>query len=141
MIADDFDAVVAAIPFATELGIEVISATPCRVAATMAWAPQRCTTGGLLHGGAIMAFADTIGAIGAALNLPAGAGTATIESKTNFFRGIHDGSLNATSTPLHIGRRTIVMQTNITDVGGKLVAHVIQTQAVLGADKSHDLCA
>jgi 1,4-dihydroxy-2-naphthoyl-CoA hydrolase len=133
MVPDDAVPLLASIPFAAALGIELATATPQHVTATMSWSRDRCTTGGLLHGGAMMAFADTVGAVCAALNLPAGAGTATIESKTNFFRGVRDGVLGANSAPLHVGRRTIVVQTNLTDDRGKLVAQVSQTQAVLPA--------
>lgn len=122
---------VAAMPFAAALGIEIGEVTPQRVIATMDWAPDRCTVGGILHGGALMAFADAIGAVCAVANLPPGAGTSTIESKTNFFRAVRGGTVTATSTPLHVGRTTIVAQTSLTDDRGKLVAQVTQTQAVL----------
>lgn len=123
--------IVASVPFATVLGIEVGEVTPQQVTATMDWAEDRCTTGGMLHGGALMAFADTVGAVCAVANLPAGATTATIESKTNFFRAVRAGRVTATCLPLHVGRTTIVAQTNLTDDRGKLVAQVTQTQAVL----------
>ena len=123
--------IVASVPFATVLGIEVGEVTPQQVTATMDWAEDRCTTGGMLHGGALMAFADTVGAVCAVANLPQGASTSTIESKTNFFRAVREGTVTATSTPLHVGRTTIVAQTNLTDDRGKLVAQVTQTQAVL----------
>lgn len=125
------DDIASAIPFAATLGIKVTEATPQQVTATMDWAEERCTTGGILHGGALMAFADTIGAVCAVANLPPGAGTATIESKTNFFRAVRGGVVTANSEPLHIGRTTIVVQTNLTDERGKPVAQVTQTQAVL----------
>lgn len=123
--------VVASVPFAAVLGIEIGAVTPQQVTATMDWAEDRCTTGSILHGGALMAFADTVGAVCAVANLPPGAGTATIESKTNFFRAVRAGSVTATSLPLHVGRTTIVAQTDLTDDRGKLVARVTQTQAVL----------
>jgi uncharacterized protein (TIGR00369 family) len=122
---------VAAMPFAVECGIEIASATAEEVAGNMAWAPERCTAGGVLHGGALMTLADTVGAACAVLNLPAGAGTSTIESKTNFFRAVRDGSVHATARPLHVGRTTIVVNTEIRNDEGKLVAVVTQTQAVL----------
>jgi uncharacterized protein (TIGR00369 family) len=122
---------VAAVPFAARLGIQVKEVSPQRVIASMSWAEDRCTTSGILHGGALMAFADTIGAMCAAANLPPGAGTTTIESKTNFFRAVRGGVVTATSEPLHVGRTTIVAQTNLADDRGKLVAQVTQTQAVL----------
>lgn len=130
-MTDDFAGLIKLIPFAEELGIELTEASPERVVATMSWAEKRCTTGGIIHGGALMAFADTIGALCAAVNLPPGAGTATIESKTNFFRAVRGGVVTATAKPLHVGRSTIVAQTNLTDDQGRLVGQVTQTQAVL----------
>lgn len=127
----DLTALVASMPFAAGCGIEIDRAGPDEVTARMSWAAERCTTGGVLHGGALMAFADTIGAVCAFLNLPAGAGTSTIESKTNFFRGVRAGTVHAVSRPLHVGRTTIVAQTDLTDDDGKRVAQVTQTQAVL----------
>ncbi|OBI48111.1 aromatic compound degradation protein PaaI [Mycobacterium kyorinense] len=127
----DTDNLATLIPFAGTLGIDVVEVTPQRVTATMDWAEDRCTTGGILHGGALMAFADTIGALCAVANLPPGAGTATIESKTNLFRAVRAGTVTAICEPLHVGRTTIVAQTNLTDDSGKLVAQVTQTQAVL----------
>ncbi len=118
-------------PFAVGLGIEVTAASPAEVRGRLAWAPERCTTGGVLHGGALMALGDTLGAIAAFLNLPAGAGTTTIESKTNFFRAVRSGTVEATTRPLHVGRRVIVVQTDVRGEDGKLVAQVTQTQAVV----------
>ena len=93
---------------------------------------ELCTVPGVLHGGALMAFADTLGACGTGLNLPAGAGTTTIESKTNFFRaGSVGATLVAECVPLHRGRRTMVWQTQVRDDGGRLLAQVVQTQIVL----------
>ncbi len=123
--------VVDSMPFAAALQIEVTDLTPQQVTATMAWAPERCTTAGILHGGALMAFADSVGAVCAVANLPQGASTSTIESKTNFFRAVREGAVTATSVPLHVGRTTIVVQTDLTEDRGKLVARVTQTQAVL----------
>ena len=86
----------------------------------MAWAADRCTIGGLLHGGALMTLADSVGAVCAFLNLPEGASTSTIESKTNFFRGVRDGRGRRDGrTPLHVGRTTIVVQTDIRDIEDK----------------------
>ncbi|TMQ28251.1 MAG: PaaI family thioesterase [Deltaproteobacteria bacterium] len=90
-----------------------------------------CTTAGVIHGGALMAFADSLGALCAFMNLPAGATTATIESKTNFFRPVTKGAVHGTTTPLHVGRTTIVAQTDLRDDAGKRVALVTQTQAVI----------
>ena len=131
MPAPDPQALAAAMPFAVGLGIEVTAATPDEVRGRLAWAPDRCTTAGILHGGAIMTLADTLGAICAFLNLPAGAGTSTIESKTNFFAAVRSGHVDAVTHPLHVGRRTIVVQTDVRDAAGRRVAQVTQTQAVL----------
>ncbi len=125
--------IVATMPFASALGVELVDAQPDRVVATMPWSDDKTTIGGRLHGGAIMAFADTIGAVCSFLNLPAGATTSTIESKTNFFRGLGGGTLTATSTPLHVGSTTIVVRTDLVDDRGKAVASVTQTQIVLPA--------
>ena len=119
-------------PFSVALGVSLERATPDEVVGSLDWAPARCTAGGLLHGGALMALADSLGAICAFLNLPEGAGTATIESKTNFFRGVRAGSVTGVARPLHTGRSTIVVETRLADDDGRPVALVIQTQAVLG---------
>jgi uncharacterized protein (TIGR00369 family) len=119
-------------PLATTLGIEIFEATKEKVVGRLKVRPEICTSGHILHGGAIMAFADTLGATGAFLNLPDGAGTATIESKTNFISGAKEGTtVTAESTPVHIGRRTSVWTTKITREDGKLVAIVTQSQMVL----------
>jgi uncharacterized protein (TIGR00369 family) len=124
--------VAAASPFTAFLGIEMVSASPQEVRARLRWSPERCTAGGVLHGGALMGLADNVGGFCAFLNLPETAGgTATIESKTNFFAPVREGSVNAVSRPLHTGRRTIVVDTELYDDAGKLVARVTQTQAVL----------
>jgi 1,4-dihydroxy-2-naphthoyl-CoA hydrolase len=133
MTTSDRVADIPPLPFADVLGITVAELTAEQATATMAWAEQLCTAGGVLHGGALMAFADTVGALCAVANLPKGAGTSTIESKTNFFRAVRGGIVTATCKPLHVGRSTIVVQTNLRDDRGKPVAQVTQTQAVLGA--------
>jgi uncharacterized protein (TIGR00369 family) len=125
------DDVLAAIPFAAELGLELTAAEAEEVRGRMAWAPERCTAGGVLHGGALMAFADTLGAVCAFLNLPEGATTATIESKTNLFRAVREGHVSGTARPLHVGRSFIVVQTDLLDDEERRVAQVTQTQAVL----------
>jgi 1,4-dihydroxy-2-naphthoyl-CoA hydrolase len=120
------------IPFAGHLGIEVTAAEPTEVRGGMEWAPEKCTSAGVLHGGALMAFADTLGGVCAFLNLPDGGGTtATVESKTNFFRAVRDGHVDARSRQLQRGRTTIVVETDLHDAAGKHVARVTQTQAVL----------
>ena len=124
--------VAAAAPFAGYLGIEIVSASPNEVRGRLAWSEDKCTTGGVLHGGALMGLADSLGGFCAFLNLPPDAhGTATIESKTNFLGPIRGGYVNAVARPLHTGKRTIVVDTELYDDGGKLVARVTQTQAVL----------
>ena len=124
--------VAAAAPFTSFLRIEMVSASPHEVRARLAWSEDLCTVGGVMHGGALMGLADNVGGFCAFLNLPDGAGgTATIESKTNFFGPVREGYVNATSRPLHTGRRTIVVDTELHDDAGKLVARVTQTQAVL----------
>ena len=122
----------AAMPFGAALGLEIVSADPAEVRARLAWEERLCTAGGVLHGGALMALADTAGAYLAFLNLPEGAGgTATIESKTNFFRAVREGHVHARSRLLHRGRTTIVAETDLFDDAEKHVARVTQTQAVL----------
>ena len=117
-------------PFAAAIGIELLEAHPDVVRGRLEWAPERCTAGGVLHGGALIALADTCGAVCAFLNLPPGAqGTSTIESKTNFLRGVRDGVITATSRPLRVGRTLSVLETEVVREDGALVAKVAQTQA------------
>jgi 1,4-dihydroxy-2-naphthoyl-CoA hydrolase len=118
-------------PFAATLGIELDVAGPREVRGHLAWAARLCTAGGILHGGVLMALADSLGGICAYLNLPAGARTATISSATAFTRGIGSGMVTAVTRPLHTGRTVIVVQTDLTDGAGRLAAQVTQTQAVL----------
>lgn len=122
---------VATIPFAAELGIEVSSAEPGEARGSLEWRAELCTASGVMHGGALITLADTLGAICAFLNLPEGAGTATIESKTNLFRAVREGRVDGTSRPLHVGRSFIVVQTDLADSESRPVAIVTQTQAVL----------
>jgi uncharacterized protein (TIGR00369 family) len=119
------------VPFAGIVGLEVLSASREEVRGRLPWAPERCTTGGVLHGGALMSLADTLGASCAFLNVPPGASTTTIESKTNFFRAVRDGHVDAVAKPLHVGRTTIVVQTDLSDAEGNRVAVTTQTQMVL----------
>lgn len=116
------------------LGIRFIEASKARVVAEMQVTRALFTSNGRLHGGAIMALADTAGATGAFLAIPEGAaGTTTIESKTNFFAGVSEGVVRAEALPVHVGKRTSCWQTKVTDANGKLVAQVTQTQMVLTA--------
>jgi uncharacterized protein (TIGR00369 family) len=130
---DEAAAVVTTMPFAGMVGVEVTSAGPDEVRGRLGWRPETCTTGAVMHGGALMTLADSLGAICAVLNLPAGAWTGTIESKTNFFRAVRGGFAEAVSRPLHVGRTTIVVQTDLFDGENRRVAQVTQTQAVLSA--------
>lgn len=117
------------LPFAAELGIELTEVDPDCVRGRLEWAPNRTTTGDVMHGGAIMALADTCGGVCAYLNLPEGAqGTATIESKTNFLRPVTGGAATATTRPLHKGRTLMVLETEVTRDDGKLAAKITQTQ-------------
>jgi uncharacterized protein (TIGR00369 family) len=119
-------------PFARLLGVELVSADRECVVASLEWAPERCTTADLMHGGALMALADTVGGIVAFLNLPDGAkATTTTSSSTQFLRGLRSGAVTATGRPLHRGRTTIVVETDLEDDHGHLLARVTQTQLVL----------
>jgi uncharacterized protein (TIGR00369 family) len=120
-------------PFAKLMGVQVLEATPDGVRGELRVRDDLCTAGGILHGGAAMAFADSLGAIGAFMSLPEGAiGTTTIESKTNFLGAAKAGALiTGEATPVHRGKRTSVWQTRITGENGKPVALIIQTQMAL----------
>ncbi|PWI11597.1 aromatic compound degradation protein PaaI [Streptomyces sp. NWU339] len=126
-------ALLAAMPFATRLGIELHEAAPDRTTGSLPWSPEACTAGGILHGGALMALADSVGAVCAYLNLPPGAGTSTVESKTNFLRGVAAGRVHATARPLHVGGTLVVVQTDLRDDRDRLVGQTTQTQIVLAA--------
>ncbi|HKQ25591.1 MAG TPA: PaaI family thioesterase [Burkholderiales bacterium] len=116
------------------MGVQLIEVTPERVVASMEVRSNLCTTGNVLHGGAIMAFADTLGAVGTLVNLPKDARTTTIESKTNFLRAAPEGTrIIGECTAFHRGRTTMVWQTQIKNDTGKLCAVVIQTQLVIPA--------
>lgn len=120
----------ALMPFAVRCGIRIVAASQSEVRGELTWSADLCTAAGVMHGGALMTLADTVGAACAFLNLPAGATTATIESKTNFFRALRKGTARAVATPLHVGRTIVVVQTDVRDEDGKRVALVTQTQAV-----------
>ena len=117
--------------FAAQLGMRFVETDPDRVVAELEIRDPLRTIGGALHGGALMALADTVGGTAAVLNLPPGASTATIESKTNFFAAGKSGVVRAEATPLHKGKSTTVWQTRVTDESGRLLSLTIQTQAVL----------
>jgi uncharacterized protein (TIGR00369 family) len=129
---EQLEQIAAAMPFGALLGIEFVSASPDEVRARLPWDASRCTAGGVMHGGALMGLADSTGGLLAFLNLPDGAhGTATIESKTNFFGAVRSGHVEARSRPLHKGRTTIVIETDLHDADERHVARVTQTQAIL----------
>ena len=131
MVASELSALLDAMPFARHCGVELVAATPDQVEGRLEWAQELCTANGGLHGGALMTLADTVGAACGFLNLPDGASTTTIESKTNFIRGVDKGAAIAVARPLHVGGRFTVIQTTVTDSDARLVAHTTQTQAVL----------
>ena len=120
-------------PFAELVGVSVVSAAPDEVIGRLDWSPERTTGGGALHGGALMTLADSIGALCAFLNLPDGAATSTTSSSTVFLRGVRSGAVTATARPIHVGRSTIAVVTELRDDDARLVAQVTQSQAVLAA--------
>jgi 1,4-dihydroxy-2-naphthoyl-CoA hydrolase len=119
------------VPFAATLGLRVASASPDEVRLELDHRDDLCTAGGVLHGGTLMSLADTAGAVCAFLNLPDGASTTTVESKTNLLAAIRGGTVAATSTLLHVGSSLIVVETELRRDDGRLAAKTIQTQAVL----------
>jgi 1,4-dihydroxy-2-naphthoyl-CoA hydrolase len=119
-------------PFARTLGATFTRYAKEEVRARLEWAPGLCTSGDLLHGGAVMSLADSAGAACAVLNLPRdAAGTTTVESKTNLLRGVGEGFIEAVSRPLQVGRTVVVVETDVRDAAERLVARVLQTQLVL----------
>lgn len=119
-------------PLCAQLGVRGITWQPDLVELELDWHESLCTTGGILHGGVLMALADSSGAACAAVNLPDGAsGTSTIESKTNFLGAVRDGTVRAVWRPLHTGSTTIVIETELRRPDGKLVGKTTQTQSVL----------
>jgi 1,4-dihydroxy-2-naphthoyl-CoA hydrolase len=126
----DLEELVALMPFARQLGIALDEASADRVVARLDWAPHLCTSGGLMHGGALMTLADTAGALVTFLGLPAGATTATITSTSQLFRPVTGGAVRAVAVPLNRGRTAVTAQTSLLDAGGRLVAQTTQIQAV-----------
>ena len=118
-------------PFGAHLDMHLVSATPDEVVGVMDWSETTTTTGGAMHGGALMSLTDSIGGVVAFLNLPEGAGTSTISSSTVFLRGVREGTVTATGRLVHKGRTTIVAETELTDDQGRPVARTTQTQSVL----------
>ena len=126
----DAAALVAMMPFAAGLGLVVDAAGEQEVRGHLAWRPDLCTTAGLLHGGALMALADSLGGPCPFLNLPPGAGTATISSSTSLLRAVREGEVTGTARPLNVGRTVIVVQTDLRDGAGRLVAQSRQIARV-----------
>jgi len=120
----------AQMPLGATLGMRFFGG-PEEVGATLEWAAELCTAGGVLHGGVLMSLADAAGGLCAFLNLPPGATTVTIESKTNFLGAVREGTVTARSRPLHVGKTTIVLETDVFDTTSRRVARTTQTQAVL----------
>jgi 1,4-dihydroxy-2-naphthoyl-CoA hydrolase len=129
-VTAELDELVGMMPFAGEIGVSVEEASADRVVAVLPWAARLCTTSGVMHGGALMALADSAGALVAFLGLPEGATTATITSTTQMFRPVTAGTVRAVAVPLHRGRTTVTVQTSMHDQAGKLVAQTTQIQAV-----------
>ncbi|MGH9275272.1 MAG: PaaI family thioesterase [Acidimicrobiales bacterium] len=127
----DPTALVATMPYAVHTGVAITSASKEVVVGHLDWAPERCTIGGLVHGGALMTLADSLGAVAAFLHLPEGAGTATVSSNTVLMRGAKEGRVTGTSRVVNAGRRFITVQTDLTDEAGKPVSSTTQVQAVL----------
>lgn len=128
----DSDGLHGIIPFSGTLGMRVVAATAAEVRLELDWRPELCTAAGVMHGGVLMSLADTAGAVSAFLNLPEGAtGTTTVESKTNLLAAVREGTVTATARPLKAGSTLIVVETEMRDAGGRLVAKTAQTQAVL----------
>lgn len=122
-------------PLCDPLGISAVRADRTEVVLRGTWAADRTTVGGLLHGGYVMALADAAGAVAATLHLPPGASTVTVQSSTNFLRGVRHGCVTARSVPVHVGRSVVVVQSDVTRDDGELVARVVQTQAVIDGSR------
>jgi 1,4-dihydroxy-2-naphthoyl-CoA hydrolase len=127
----DLSALAASMPFAVRCGVHVTSASTEAVVGHLDWSDDRCTVGGLLHGGALMTLADSLGAVAAFLHLPEGAGTATISSSTALLRGVRNGRVTGRAEVVHAGRRVITVRTELTDEDGRAVSTTTQVQAVL----------
>ena len=127
----DLSALAATMPFAVQSGVEITAASQDAVVGHLDWSEDRCTIGGLMHGGALMTLADSIGAVAAFLHLPDGAGTATVTSNTSLLRGLREGRATGTSTVINAGRRFITVRTDVHDDEGRLLITTTQVQAVL----------
>ena len=129
-MAADLDALIALMPLAGHLGLVLDEADASRVIIRLDWAPHLCTTAGILHGGALMALADTAGALVTFLGLPEGKTTATITSTSHIFRPVSGGTVRAVAVPVHRGRTTVTAETSVFDTTDRLVAQTVQVQAV-----------
>lgn len=127
----DLTALVATMPFAVHSGVEITASSRDAVVGHLDWSEERCTTGGLMHGGALMTLADSLGAVAAFLHLPEGAGTATVSSNTTLVRGLREGRATGTATVVNAGRRFITVRTDVVDDADKLLISTTQVQAVL----------
>lgn len=125
------DQLLALMPFAVEVGVELVRADPAEMTGRLTWAPERCTAGGVMHGGALMTLTDSVGALCAHLNLPGGARTSTVASSLSLMRAVRSGTAHAAARPLHTGRSFVVVAVEVADDEGRRVAQVTQTQAVL----------
>jgi len=129
-MTEELAALIALMPFARRLGLRLEEATPDRVVATLDWDPDLCTTAGIMHGGALMTLADSVGALVAFLGLAEGSTTATVTSTTQMFRPVTAGTVRAEALPLHRGRTVVTVQTSVRDSQDRLVAQTTQVQAV-----------
>jgi uncharacterized protein (TIGR00369 family) len=129
-MTSDLESLIGLMPFAGQLGIVLREASQDRVVAELDWSARLCTSGSVLHGGALMTLADTAGALVAFLGLPPDSMTATITSTTQMFRPVSGGTVRAVSVPLHRGRTTVTVQTSLHDSAGKLIAQTTQIQAI-----------
>ncbi|MBO0822606.1 MAG: PaaI family thioesterase [Actinobacteria bacterium] len=129
----DLELLAAQLPFSADLGIRLEEASSEKVIAVLPWAARLCTTGGIMHGGALMTLADSAGALVAYLGLPEGASTATMTSTTQFFRPLSAGQARAVAVPLYRGRTSVTVQTTLRNSEDKLVAQTTQIQAIRAA--------
>ena len=129
-MTEELAALIALMPFARRLGLRLEEATPDRVVATLDWDPDLCTTAGIMHGGALMTLADSVGALVAFLGLAEGSTTATVTSTTQMFRPVTAGTVRTEALPLHRGRTVVTVQTSVRDSQDRLVAQTTQVQAV-----------
>ena len=127
----DPSVLLATMPFAVHAGVVIDEVGQDRVIGHLDWAPERCTIGGILHGGALMTLADSLGAVSAFLHLPEGASTATVSSTTTLMRPAKEGRVTGTSTVVNAGRRFVTVRTDLADEAGKPIATTTQVQAVL----------